>query len=234
MRDRIISEIRKFVADNRGQTPGIKSFEIATGIPRKEWLGKIWARWGDALLEAGFEPNALTPRMSGDDILEKLGRACLDFGRLPSTSDLRVYGRGNPDFPSTSTLENHYLTRPALVEALRAWVGNKPEFATVIDMLPAAVTSHMEVEEKITEGHVYLVKSGDFFKIGRSDQIERRMKEIRIALPHASTLEHTIQTDDPPGIEAYWHRRFADKRANGEWFRLSRTDVSAFKRRRFQ
>jgi len=35
----------------------------------------------------------------------------------------------------------------------------------------------------------------------------------------------TIATEDMHGLESRLHKRFADKRANGEWFLLDEADV---------
>lgn len=236
-RDRIISEIKSLAKAHGGRAPGVQLFERETGIKPSSWSGRIWARWGDALQEAGLAPNALTRKSDPALLLRKLCEASRHFGRMPSTPELRLYHRNiDPDFPSHGTFGLNFGPKADLLMRLREWVESQPEYHDVLAMLPSVnVATKARIKRGAgIDGSVYLIKSGKHFKIGKSDDLERRIKEIRIALPEASILEHVITTDDPTGIEAYWHRRFAERRANGEWFALTPQDVLAFKRRKFQ
>ncbi|MGE7469787.1 GIY-YIG nuclease family protein [Bosea sp. NPDC003192] len=173
-------------------------------------------------------------RLDRDAILREIAQAARHLGKVPTHGELRIYGRGKPGFPSHTTISTA-LAGVVLAEALREWIAANPEFAdiaTVLPDTPAAPKPHPS--RRPADGSVYLIQSGAHHKIGRSDELERRVKEIRTALPDKAELVHVIATDDPAGIEAYWHRRFANRRANGEWFKLTVADVAAFKRRRFQ
>lgn len=236
MREHIVSEIRRLAALNGGQAPGVNAFTKATGIIESKWLGKYWARWGDALIEAGYEPNSLAGKSDRDAILTGIVTACRHYGHFPVRAELKMLRATDPAIPLPNTIRNNLGQQRDVVAALRTFMGDNPEYADVLAMLPSVVPSRPAPPPgaKTVDGHVYLIKSGEFCKIGRSDELERRVKEIRIALPDAATLIHAIVTDDPPGIEAYWHRRFADRRANGEWFKLTPDDLKAFMRRKFQ
>jgi hypothetical protein len=210
-------------------------FERQTGIRESAWRGIHWARWGDAIAEAGFAPNALQGRLDEQALFMKLAEAIRHYGRIPTEAELRLYRREvDLSFPALSTFSNRG-PKAALLDRLADWVNTDGAYEDVSAMLAGrAVSAEPPAQGPSAEGFVYLIKSGTHYKIGRSDEIERRVKEIRIALPEAANLVHVIRTDDPAGIEAYWHRRFADRRANGEWFKLIPADISAFKRRKYQ
>jgi hypothetical protein len=235
MRDEIIAHIQRLATAN-GQSPGQKLFERETSIPAHAWIGKLWARWGDALIEAGYQPNAWQGRLDSDEVLNGIIEGIRYFGRFPSRHELMMYRQTNPAVPSDNAIKRHFGRRDDLIAALAKRAADDPAYDDIAPLLPAVApkAATPRIATKPVDGYVYLIKSGNFYKVGRSDDAERRFKQISIALPDKAELFHMITTDDPPGIEAYWHRRFADRRANGEWFKLTAADVAAFKRRKFQ
>lgn len=77
--------------------------------------------------------------------------------------------------------------------------------------------------------------SGPRYKIGHTNSPSRRHREVKLDLPDPTTLIHTIETDDPVGIEACWHKRFDSKRIRDtEFFELDANDLASFKRRKYQ
>jgi hypothetical protein len=237
MRELILKEIRRLAAGNGGVPPGRGSFSRVTGITPAKWNGVYWVSWGDALKEAGFQPNILQRKLDSASVLAGVGGLCRKLGRLPTHAEIKFERRSNRSLPAHSTVTNHFPTNSVLATALRQMAETDSEWSDLLKIIPEPVSkpqASVRPVPIVPEAVVYLLKSGKHYKIGKSDDIERRFREIKIALPEAVTLVHTIRTDDPSGIEAYWHRRFSDRRANGEWFALSAEDVKAFRRRTFQ
>ena len=230
-KEQILSEIKR-IADRDGRPPGRRTFERETGIRVSEWYATLFPRWGDAVRAAGYPPNEKNQKLPSEHVLRQYAEAVRHFGRIPTTAEIRIYGRTRTDFPSHTTFNNHFGNKAGLLAALEEWLTEETGFTDLIPLLPRpAKTPELRPAK---QGYVYLLKSGSHYKIGRSAELERRVKEIRVTLPEEATLAHVIETDDPPGIEAYWHRRFAERRAAGEWFRLTSADVRAFKARKRQ
>jgi len=53
------------------------------------------------------------------------------------------------------------------------------------------------------KGFVYLLRFGKNYKIGRTNVVGRRLRELAIQLPQKPKMVHVIETDDPEGIEQY-------------------------------
>ncbi len=235
----IIDEIKRLAEANGGKPLGMQRFLAETGIRKVDWHGKYWARWGDALIEAGYTPNTLQGSYEDDWVIEKIISLIRELGRYPVMAELRLKKRQDEEFPSHNVFTNRGK-KTVLAQRIIEYCANRAGFDDVITICkPVAegVDYHREVEnhtkEQATVGHVYLLKSGRYYKIGRTTSMGRREYELSLQLPDKATCVHQIKTDDPIGIEAYWHKRFQDRRKNGEWFELTIEDVKSFKRRKF-
>jgi hypothetical protein len=233
----ILEEIRRTAAENDGVPLGRQAFRSETGIRNCDWCGKYWAVWSDALREAGFPPNEMNRAYDKSLLLEKYAALARELGQLPSADHLRLKRRSDPEFPSHNVF-TRFGSKSALVKKLLDYCRSREGYDDVIRMCeehvaPARNSADEESHARpATDGFVYLFKSGRFYKIGKSNAVGRREYEIGIKLPEDLKKIHEIRTDDPSGIEAYWHKRFEAKRVKGEWFKLSAADVAAFKRRR--
>ena len=234
----ILKEIKRTAEANGGKPLGMGRFENETGIKKTDWYGKFWARWNDALREAGFSANQLQAAYDQNELLDKYARYALELGRLPSSGDLRLKTRSDLEFPSHSSFDNHFGTKLDLIKHLADYCKSQNGYREVTRLCEEYFEHNQSVSEEAEPqegeiGFVYLLKSGRFYKIGRANSAGRREYELAIQLPEKTSTLHVIRTDDPHGIEAYWHNRFALKRKNGEWFELSAADIAAFKRRKF-
>lgn len=239
-KDHILREIRRTAEANGGASLGKDRFFQETGIKEADWKGKFWARWSDAIREAGFQPNQFSTTPHDESLmLEKLVGLIRELGRFPVTAEIRLRKRVDPSIPNEKTFRR-FGSRSQLLQKVLEYCRSRAGYEDIAEVCRAAANNHRTtkadqagVVQSDSIGFVYLIKSGRNFKIGRSNSVGRREYELAIQLPDKASQVHAIRTDDPVGIEAYWHRRFESKRKNGEWFELSAADIASFRRRKF-
>lgn len=236
-KERILAEIRRTAKENGGKPLGKIRFEKVTGIKECDWLGKFWARWNDAVSEAGLTPNTMQKAYSEEQLLESFIGMIRELGHFPTQPEQRLRRRNDPNFPSPDCITSRWGKKSDVAARVMEYCIEQGGYDDVLDICSSIASPIMQTEKEEENdskyGHVYLLKHDNVYKIGSSTDVSRRYKEIRVQMPHKTEEIHVIETDDPSGIEAYWHNRFKDKRLKGEWFDLSPSDVKAFKRRKF-
>jgi hypothetical protein len=98
-KDHILCEIGRAAAQNSGKAIGWRRFESDTGIGISDWM-KFWARWGDAVREAGFAPMTFNAAFDDTTLLERYAKLTREIGRLPAWSDLKLKANTDASFPS--------------------------------------------------------------------------------------------------------------------------------------
>jgi hypothetical protein len=231
-KDKILDEIKRSAKENNGKPLGIARFEQETGIKAYYWK-KYWARFGEAQKEAGFEPNQLQSGYTDEFVIKKVISVMRKLAKFPTFDELAVEKNNDSEFPSLGVFTK-FGSKQNLVSKIIYYCKGKDGYEDIIKLCEGVSKKTSENDDsdnknKEVVGTVYLFKHGKYYKIGKTNDTVRRGNELKIQLPENLDLIHEIKTDDPSGIEAYWHRRFDSKRMNGEWFDLSSSDIKAFK-----
>lgn len=223
-KQQILAEIHRTAQANGGRPLGRDRFERETGIRTSDWEGKYWARWNDAVRDAGLSPNQLVSAYDEAHLLAQLASLVRELGRFPTSREMILRRRHDAQFPS-QTVYKRFGSKTELAAKLLEYCSADQALLDVAKfcrpiVAPASDSVDRAVEDDDDDdagfGFVYLIKSGRYYKIGRSNAAGRREREIALQLPEKAATMHVIRTDDPPGIEGYWHQRFAEKRRNGE------------------
>ncbi|RIV73756.1 GIY-YIG nuclease family protein [Flagellimonas aequoris] len=239
-KEHIISELIRTTSENDGKPLSMDRFREETGIRKEDWYGIFWTKWSDAQIAAGLEPNQFgESAINLDEILLRIVELTRQLGRIPTKPEFQITKRSDSTFPSVVTIRKRLGNKDEIVKAIHDFCLKYNEWDDVLKICNEYIDNIPEEPEIYTpdnsllSGHVYLLKHGKEYKIGRSTDAAKRYKEIKIQMPFKTEEIHVIETDDTVGIEAYWHKRFAKKRLEGEWFALNNNDIKAFKRRRF-
>lgn len=230
-KDAILEAIQRTARENGGAPLGRRRFAEETAIGEGAWRGIFWARWSDAILEAGFSPNKPLPAHDKTDLVARLAMLTIRLKHFPTEAETKLERHADPTFPNSLAFQKLGALN-VRIDLVRILAEGRPELRESLAYLPEQ-QGHGTEETAFREGAVYMLRLGKHYKIGKSFSVPRRHREISLELPEKPEIVHVITTDDPGGIEAYWHKRFEDRRTNGEWFSLTPGDIQAFRRRKF-
>jgi hypothetical protein len=239
-REQIILQIKR-TAEANGNIPlGERLSFRETKLTRNALRRNGFANYGSAVQAAGYKRNQLHQAIGDDQLFTPLAALAREVSHFPTEGERAVARYKDPVFPGPSAFRRRAKSEP-LRQALLNWCCGNELFADVRQLLELTQSKTKPAQNprrsKIVNGYVYLMRygSGKDFKIGCTENISRRQSQIDKMSPDDVRLIHSIETDDPRGIEKYWLQRFSERRVKTkEVFRLTPDDISAFKRRQYQ
>jgi len=100
----LLEDRTRTTSQNGGVALGRERFFQETGIKESDWLGKYWARWSDAVKEAGCVPRQMQAPMREESLIEHLIALIRELGHLPVVAELKLNAKRSPGFPSPNTI----------------------------------------------------------------------------------------------------------------------------------
>lgn len=238
-REEIIRELRECV-EYLGQTPSEESFYKYAKISKTVLQKNGWVHYGKLIEEQGLTPNVFDKtKYSDEQLCKMIVKLIRDLKKWPSRDEIDTKHYQDQSVPMSSTFYNRFNLAAGIAEAVLNYIDGKSGYEDIILVCKEAKTKFKrytnEDNSNIVPGDVYLGFQNGQYKIGFASDTERRIGQHSLYGPESMKLIHKIETDDARGIEAYWLNRFKDKSTGRpEWFKLTRSDIKAFKSMRFR
>ncbi len=216
-KEKVIRLYKELVKQHSGEPIGERIFKRETDLSHHYWKGGYWRSWSAFQKDAGYVPNIKTSKIPDQILLNSFAELALEKDVIPTEPDLMLRRKDDPSFPNKLAFRR-LGGREQLLEKVAEYCKGKEKYAPVLKILNEGISERVnhKIESLGVKGFVYLLRSGKKYKIGRSNAVGRRLRELSIQLPQKPNMVHVIETDDPEGIESYWHNRFDEKREGGE------------------
>lgn len=129
------------------------------------------------------------------------------------------------DYNTASAMASENLTKKAVIEALEALSDESPKMKRMLrDYYNYKQTP--EYSEEIGTKHVYLIRSGDYHKIGIAKNVKARMLSLDTSNPMPIELIESHKCKQARKVERYLHDKYAEQRVKLEWFKLNDEQIT--------
>ena len=111
---------------------GQSRFTQATGVKESE-IVYYWGSWTQFMAQLGQTPNQPTARLDDDEVFREFSRVCLELGKIPASSELRIATRKMGT--KTHTVDKRFGTRAAFDQRFRSWLENQePSLQPILEL----------------------------------------------------------------------------------------------------
>jgi hypothetical protein len=106
-----------------------------------------------------------------------------------------------------------------------------PHKAARLGYLPLSELPEAKNKKKKISGYIYLLfdETIEVYKIGLTKDLKNRVRGIQAQSCSRISLVKSVFTDDTFGNESRIHSMFENKRVQGEWFKLTDSEVDLVK-----
>ena len=225
-REYILKEILR-CAEERGKTPSEKIFYEYAGVGIYDLHKFGWPNYGELVREVKLIPNKFDKtKYSHKQLCNLFIKVIREKGKWPTRGLLDVKHLNDNNFPDSSTFYKKLGLTQDLALTILQYVKDRRGYDDVVKICNPILEKYKKTNEssgadEIKRGFVYLGFQHNDYKIGFTEDLNRRRDDITLLGSEPMRLLHAIETDDMRGVERYWHNRYTLHLRGVKWITLT-------------